>query len=617
MREAKIVMALLAQEYLKPDELADIVGVSPRTIRNDLQQLAATENGFLIERSRKLGYHLVITDQELFQEYQKNANDSSIDMQQMRLESLLIVLLVKEEYQTIQAISEIFLVSQSQIKNDLAKLAEYLDGTALKLERKAHYGVRIIGDLRNRLLLLMDRLQRENPKLQELLAEALTDSKRQALQAALFQLVAKRQWDIDYSDFRHLEEEIMLLILIESQGTVAKSEGYLLAELFQAAGLSLQLSEEAYQYFEASILAKTKTLAIRSNREELQLEILNYFKEQDQQQQTHFAEDQEFIHLVYLHVASLIERSRQALPLDNPYVEEISKKYPTIFNYAVLFAKWLEQQYQLTISSGEIGYLATHMTVPFHKRQQELIENIYRIAVVCSSGGGMAYLVEMKLRRIFPQAKIQTFSMFEVQKIQDYFPDLVFSIIELQLELNCLVILINEVQSELDYLEVSENLDLLQQEENFSIEESFFELFSAENFAILPKQPYRKILAELSENLEAAGGDSGYSASLLEREDYLSTVYQNGIAIPHPLTMQGSRNQIFVGVLPEGASEAQNNPQIIFMVSLEEKQLERHRIISKELSKLMSNPAAVAILVKSNNFQEFYYTLKKVLGRRK
>ena len=194
----------------------------------------------------------------------------------------------------------------------------------------------------------------------------------------------------------------------------------------------------------------------------------------DAQQKTWFSTDQEFLDLVYLHVAALIERSRKEMNFSNPYLEDISKDYPVMFNYAVMFSKWLEERFQLTIASDEIGYLATHMTVPYHKWQQTLIENIYRIAVVCSSGGGMAYLVEMKLRRIFPRAKIQTFSMFEIEDIQTYFPDSIFSIIELTIEVDCPVILMSEIQSELDYLEVSENLSLLKSDETFSIERAFF-----------------------------------------------------------------------------------------------------------------------------------------------
>lgn len=616
MREVQILTALKENDYLKIDQLAKKLGVSSRTIRNDLQGLAELQQGFTIERSAKLGCRLIITDEEKFSAYLAGFSETTIEMQKDRLESLLSLLLINENYQTVTQLSDELLVSGSQIKKDLSKLELYLKGSSLILERKAHYGIRIISELKNRLLLLLDCYQRGNVKLLEKLEATFTREKQQQLKDSLYHLIGRHNWEIDYVEFRRLEEELFLLLLIERKNTQTGIPKSFLTEVLQETSLSVPVQKEVHDYFEASLLAKTKKLEILSNKQLLKEEITNFFQEMDKQQKTHFSTDQEFIDLVYLHVAALIERSRKEVNFSNPYLEDISKDYPVIFNFAVMFSKWLEEKFELKITSGEIGYLATHMTVPYHRWQQKLIENIYRIAVVCSSGGGMAYLVEMKLKRIFPRAKIQTFSMFEIEKIQDYYPDLIFSIIELTIEVDCPVILMSEIQSELDYLEVSENLSLLKIDENFSVERAFFELFSEDLFRIEKDRVYSDILAGLAEQVEQQVGFEGYKDSLMERENYLSTIYQNGIAIPHPLVMSGKENRVAVCLLPEGANETDRAVKIIFMVSLKAEQLDIHQIISKELSKLMNHPAAINALIESKDYHEFYYTLKRVLGRR-
>lgn len=616
MREVQILTALKENDYLKIDQLAKKLGVSSRTIRNDLQGLAEMQQGFTIERSAKLGCRLIVTDEEKFSAYLAGFSETTIEMQKDRLESLLSLLLINENYQTVTQLSDELLVSGSQIKKDLSKLELYLKGSSLILERKAHYGIRIISELKNRLLLLLDCYQRGNVKLLEKLEAAFTREKQQQVKDSLYHLIGRHNWEIDYVEFRRLEEELFLLLLIERKNTQTEIPKSFLTEVLQETSLSVPLQKEVHDYFEASLLAKTKKLEILSNKQMLKEEITNFFQAMDKQQKTHFSTDQEFIDLVYLHVAALIERSRKEVNFSNPYLEDISKDYPVIFNFAVMFSKWLEEKFELKITSGEIGYLATHMTVPYHRWQQKLIENIYRIAVVCSSGGGMAYLVEMKLKRIFPRAKIQTFSMFEIEKIQDYYPDLIFSIIELTIEVDCPVILMSEIQSELDYLEVSENLSLLKIDENFSVERAFFELFSEDLFRIEKDRVYSDILAGLAEQVEQQVGFEGYKDSLVERENYLSTIYQNGIAIPHPLVMSGKENRVAVCLLPEGANETDRAVKIIFMVSLKAEQLDIHQIISKELSKLMNHPAAINALIESKDYHEFYYTLKRVLGRR-
>ena len=617
MREVQILTALKEHGYLKIDQLAKMIGVSSRTIRNDLQELSDLQQGFTIEKSAKLGCRLIISDDTLFSKYLAGFSEITIEMQKDRIESLLSLLLIDENYQTVKQLSDELLVSGSQIKKDLSKLELYLKGSSLVLERKAHYGIRIISEVKNRLLLLLDCYQRGNNKLLEKLEKAYDLEKQKQIKDQLYQLINSHEWEIDYGEFRRLEEELLLLLLIKWQKTQAEAPVSYLTEVLQKTSFSVPIQKEVHEFFEASLLAKTKKLEILSNKQLLKEEIIHFFQQMDAQQKTWFSTDQEFLDLVYLHVAALIERSRKDVNFSNPYLEDISKDYPVMFNYAVMFSKWLEERFQLTIASDEIGYLATHMTVPYHKWQQHLIENIYRIAVVCSSGGGMAYLVEMKLRRIFPRAKIQTFSMFEIEDIQTYFPDLIFSIIELTIEVDCPVILMSEIQSELDYLEVSENLSLLKSDETFSIERAFFDLFSEGLFRIEQKRSYSDILVALADQVEAKVGFAGYKDSLMERENYLSTIYQHGVAIPHPLIMSGKENRVAVCLLPEGASETEREAKIIFMVSLKAEQLDIHQIISKELSKLMNHPAAINALVESKDYHEFYYTLKRVLGRRK
>ena len=617
MREVQILTALKEHGYLKIDQLAKMIGVSSRTIRNDLQELSDLQQGFTIEKSAKLGCRLIISDDTLFSKYLAGFSETTIEMQKDRIESLLSLLLIDENYQTVKQLSDELLVSGSQIKKDLSKLELYLKGSSLVLERKAHYGIRIISEVKNRLLLLLDCYQRGNNKLLEKLEKAYDLEKQKQIKDQLYQLINSHEWEIDYGEFRRLEEELLLLLLIKWQKTQAEAPVSYLTEVLQKTSFSVPIQKEVHEFFEASLLAKTKKLEILSNKQLLKEEIIHFFQQMDAQQKTWFSTDQEFLDLVYLHVAALIERSRKEMNFSNPYLEDISKDYPVMFNYAVMFSKWLEERFQLTIASDEIGYLATHMTVPYHKWQQHLIENIYRIAVVCSSGGGMAYLVEMKLRRIFPRAKIQTFSMFEIEDIQTYFPDLIFSIIELTIEVDCPVILMSEIQSELDYLEVSENLSLLKSDETFSIERAFFDLFSEGLFRIEQKRSYSDILVALADQVEAKVGFAGYKDSLMERENYLSTIYQHGVAIPHPLVMSGKENRVAVCLLPEGASETEREAKIIFMVSLKAEQLDIHQIISKELSKLMNHPAAINALVESKDYHEFYYTLKRVLGRRK
>ena len=81
MREVQILTALKEHGYLKIDQLAKMIGVSSRTIRNDLQELSDLQQGFTIEKSAKLGCRLIISDDTLFSKYLAGFSETTIEMQ--------------------------------------------------------------------------------------------------------------------------------------------------------------------------------------------------------------------------------------------------------------------------------------------------------------------------------------------------------------------------------------------------------------------------------------------------------------------------------------------------------------------------------------------------------
>ena len=151
MRERIILEELRnSNDYLNLDYFANKLGVSTRTIRNEIKNIESTDerNGFELEYKTRLGYLLNIKDEEKFDHYLKNLSSYLIENPEQRVESIIVELLVNEGYKTIEKLSNKFLVSSSQIKNDLKKIDERLRDTGLELERKAHYGVKIVGPIK-------------------------------------------------------------------------------------------------------------------------------------------------------------------------------------------------------------------------------------------------------------------------------------------------------------------------------------------------------------------------------------------------------------------------------------------------------------------------------------
>ena len=99
--------------------------------------------------------------------------------------------------------------------------------------------------------------------------------------------------------------------------------------------------------------------------------------------------------------------------------------------------------------------------------------------------------------------------------------------------------------------------------------------------------------------------EENYTNLVQQREEVLSTIYQNGIAIPHPLEMCGHRNILSVGIVKHDASEHDKKVQVIFLVNLKKGDLKLHQNISKVLFEVMSDEALIGQIRCCESYEDF------------
>lgn len=444
MRESLILKELKdSGDYLSLDYFSKKFEVSTRTIRNDMKIIAIDEkcNGFKVEYKSKLGYILQIEDEMRFERYLKSLSPVPLDSPEQRLNSITALLLLKDDYTTIEQLSQEFLVSTSLIKNDLKRLSQKLKDTNLELERKAHYGIKIIGPIKYKQKILSEIASKDNRKLEEFYSKFISDKKMENIKTTEENILVKYKLEANFVELEELKLQLVLLYIKASlrrnneekeitQLKVSYNDiiiEHIIREVFSE--LQFFITDEEKDYLSDFIKRKTKNKESEINsaqKDKLQELIYNFFEEVDKGYNTYFLEDKEFFNLLYLHIASLIERVRREQNLKNPFSRQISHQYPTVFNLAIQLSKRLEKEYGIKINQHEIGFIATHIAVPFEKRQGENFKQKYKIGIVCSSGGGSAYLIKLRLQEIFPNAEVQNFSLLDKDKIVNFSPDLIF-----------------------------------------------------------------------------------------------------------------------------------------------------------------------------------------------
>ena len=635
MRESLILKELKdSGDYLSLDYFSKKLEVSTRTIRNDMKIITNNEkcNGFKIEYKSKLGYIIQIEDEMRFELYLKSLSPVPLDSPEQRLDSITALLLLKDDYTTIEQLSQEFLVSTSLIKNDLKRLNKKLEDTKLELERKAHYGVKIIGPIKYKQNVLSEIASKENRKLEEFYSKFVSDKKMENIKTTEENILVKYKLEANFVELEELKLQLVLLYIKASLRRNNKEKGFtqlkvsyddiiiehIIREVF--CELKFFITDEEKDYLSDFIKRKTKNKESEINsaqKDKLQGLIYNFFEEVDKEYSTYFLEDKEFFNLLYLHIASLIERVKRDQNLKNPFSRQISHQYPTVFNLAIQLSKRLEKEYEIKINQHEIGFIATHIAVPFEKRQGENFKQKYKIGIVCSSGGGSAYLIKLRLQEIFPNAEVKNFSLLDKEKIIEFLPDLIFSITDLSFEVNAPVILIKEILDDLDYLKIKESVRYVDDFGKVTNPQQYFlSLFSKKHFiCIKRKLEYKDILETMAQKVVEDGACApSYPKDVWERESFLNTIYTNGVTIPHPIEMTGNKNLISVALVQSDIEYEERKPQIIFMVSLIKGNLELHKQVTKHLSIIMEDKNVVNKLRGSQSYEEFMHKLKISLG---
>lgn len=635
MRESLILKELKdSGDYLSLDYFSKKLEVSTRTIRNDMKIITNNEkcNGFKIEYKSKLGYIIQIEDEMRFELYLKSLSPVPLDSPEQRLDSITALLLLKDDYTTIEQLSQEFLVSTSLIKNDLKRLNKKLEDTNLELERKAHYGVKIIGPIKYKQNVLSEIASKENRKLEEFYSKFVSDKKMENIKTTEENILVKYKLEANFVELEELKLQLVLLYIKASLRRNNKEKGFtqlkvsyddiiiehIIREVF--CELKFFITDEEKDYLSDFIKRKTKNKESEINsaqKDKLQGLIYNFFEEVDKEYSTYFLEDKEFFNLLYLHIASLIERVKRDQNLKNPFSRQISHQYPTVFNLAIQLSKRLEKEYEIKINQHEIGFIATHIAVPFEKRQGENFKQKYKIGIVCSSGGGSAYLIKLRLQEIFPNAEVKNFSLLDKEKIIEFLPDLIFSITDLSFEVNAPVILIKEILDDLDYLKIKESVRYVDDFGKVTNPQQYFlSLFSKKHFiCIKRKLEYKDILETMAQKVVEDGACApSYPKDVWERESFLNTIYTNGVTIPHPIEMTGNKNLISVALVQSDIEYEERKPQIIFMVSLIKGNLELHKQVTKHLSIIMEDKNVVNKLRESQSYEEFMHKLKISLG---
>ncbi|MFV0393172.1 MAG: BglG family transcription antiterminator [Coprobacillaceae bacterium] len=613
MRELDILQDLYqTQDYLSIEFFMEKYAVSKRTIQSDISYLVGVSEakGFHLLQKRGKGYLLEVFQTDTFSKWLKEMNEYVKDSM-VSIDNVIAIIALQNKYITLDEIADWLGTSRSLIKKYKKQAESYLEYYHLQLESKAHYGVRIVESLSLRRDLLVALYMNKNQIITQQIDEVV-ENQFCMIEENLIDLLKQEHRIINYTELKELTIWLRVTIYIHLLLQTTKQQGpkhSLFHKIQSLYDVGYDVAD--IDIFEELILSNTRTQEMHTDYyNELTYVINAYLSQIDKQNNTKFNQDTDFKKLLITHISSLIDRSSFQISYKNPIIDELAIKYPMIFNMVINLSKILEDKFNITINKDEIGFIVTHFAVHMEKEIGYHFAKYSNTAIVCSSGGGSAYLIKLKIQTLFREANIETFSLLQMKELQMFHPDIVFSISELSIKLDVPLIYIKELLDDYDILRIKQLL-MFNDIDNISISEgkSYFinRLFDSQFFSIESNiNDYMECLKQMSWTLEDADiGGENYSQMVLQREKYASTIYINGVAIAHPIEMNANRDVISVTILKQPFIHENRQVSIIFMVALSKENIALHKEITSDLFDIMNDYALVQNIIKVNSYQEF------------
>lgn len=625
-REASILAYMRKSQVTDIHALATQLGVSTRTIRNDVKTINTRlgEAGTLDLDQSRLSLRIFNTD-EFHRLYTTILNtDDLLNSTSTRLDYIFGRLMRSKDPVLSDELAYEMNIGRSTLVKDITKLRENIEYRDLSIEGLTSKGLVLRGkELNIRRYVLennYDVIYRDFPldtEVQDLIDKGFENQPFDHKVKATFLRYVTLMLDrfMNGHELGHLKDKYYNLTADAAFSFVDR----LLNQLVSLLHIELPIEEKIFVFLSIAGMHKPdkseqlSQIELDSSMDELLNEILDAVY-----QETDISIDMGEYRLEFLyHLMFCVNRLRYKVHIDNPMAHDVRAKYPLASRIADIAGRIIAQKYGLEVSVEELGFLTIYFSVCI----VDLFEGDTKsYAIVCGAGRATARLIEAQLRRIIDSSDRVTIVADDelLPTVLDRF-DVVLTTIDLPVKTTATVIYIDEIFNEEELRSRIQKLRYLPREVNSLIDDNWFVMASIldkRQFFVLEdvlsyEQARDTMVAELvSQQLV----DEAFAQRLVDREKTGALLIEDGVVIPHTTNKADtSRMVLALGVFPEPIKYLHHEISLIVMMALPEETENEELLVRvyEELLSLMNDRELLERLKGVRTFAQLMHVLYK------
>lgn len=623
------------KKVLDSASIAALIGVSSRTIRNDIKECNALiqKYGAEIQAEPGVGYMLKVYDEKRYEAFKDT--QSSEGRKEYWLKNHIIPSDHNDRISFI--IAELLLnslhgrvVTESELADELfislSTLKKYMKDIKKSLRR---FGVEITADRMNGI-----RMQGDEAQIRYCISEyifnsnELVDLAQNEFYAKLFspeeiEKVKQIILDVILNYNIHLTDVAFKNLLVHVIITMKRADGKNTTEYseeemtaleksvyFSAAKeiidiilkqLNVDITNEVY-YLTQHFVSSKKLLETEENTEvtqEYKALVDSILSKIRNDIGIDLSGDEELISGLMIHLGAAVNRLKFNMNIRNEILVPIKKNYPLAFEMAVIASKVLTNQEKLRTNENEMGFLAIHFGAALERRKSNTSTAMTAI-IACGTGLSTAMFVKSKLQRKFgKQLQILKVSpLYEITEETIQSVDFVFTTVPIRGIHSEKIIQVEPILTEDDLgkIEIIINGNSAESQEQFFREDLFFPKLKATSKI--------DVLEKMTDLMVKKGYiDQAGKKSVFAREQMASTELGSLIAIPHALESHGEEAVIAVAVLEKPILWDKEKVQVVFLLSIPKSKCRVWEPVFERLYRYFISDFGVNTLIKNAKFE--------------
>lgn len=626
------VLSLLVRErdWMTASSLADVVGVTPRSIRSYVTALNARSAGAV--ESGPLGYRAG-------SEAAATLRTPSVDAgtPRDRLHTIVRALLAGRDGIDVYETADALFVSAATVESDLARVRGLLGGTELSLERSASRA-RLVGTetAQRRLLsrLVHDEMDEgafDLLALRRTLGEESVAPR--AFGAFKAELVA-RLTDLGYYVNEFGISDVLMHIAISADRVSAgraldetatpptPAQSAIAAAIDELAQqhLDVRLGAGDTQHLATIVLTRIVAPgAVDATRAPLDPEVEQVVGDVVAEAASEFLVDivaPEFVQRLALHVQNLCLRAREQAWSRNPLTRSLKSTYPMIFDVAVYIASRLQERLGIPLLDDEIAYIAMHVGGQLERRRRA--DHLLTATIVCPGYYELHELLRSSVDRSLGQA-IEVVGV-ETRVDPDWASidtDLVLTTIDAPIAGERFVRIqpflthadVERVQAVAGRVRRARRLARLRAELERYVDAGSFVR------GLDPAAGEEAAIRQLGGTLVDRGIiDQDYLERTIERERLSSTAFTDALAVPHAIGMTAIRTAIAIGIADPPMPWGDGRVQVVALAAFSESDREAFQTVFEQFVEVFSERDSVQRIVRrGTDFSSFLDELVAVI----